>query len=816
MITIGLLIDWLDNDYASSLTFAFHDEICSRKMRFLCFVGHGVAHSGDTPDGSSIAYRLATARCLDGVVIVSLGAGASREDYAARVERLRPLPMCSLVSAIPGVPQIAVDDAAGVRDAVQHLIDVHGRRRIAFIRGPLGVPDADERHRGYVQAHESRNLQLDGSLVVTGDFSAESGRAAARSLLERGTRFDALVAANDGMAAAAMDVLREQGLSIPGDVAVCGFDDVEESRFASPPISSVRQPWRARARLAIDSILAQRAGRAGVSQRVGAEFVPRGSCGCGVQFDVTSASEPLTLALRVANWDWRKSTATSLSKDLGLRGIHLGEEPARALVECYWQEVQGQRDGGFLLLLEQELSERLAERSSLSAWQYSLARLRAHVLDRLQGRADARAKAEALTHAALERVSYAMERQQALRRLEFERQGRLLALAGQAMRTAFNAQGISHSLRQQLPELGIPRFYVSEYRPAPAGDELPPSARLVITHDAAASREGAEPAEFDTDLLVPNGAWPEEPVGFVIEALHFQDERLGFALFQVGPRQGSIYMALREQLSAALKGTALVAQVVERARQREQAERARMEEELRIARRIQVSILPTAWRIEGLEVAAALLPGQLPGADYFDVRPDADGAWLVVGSARGGGLRAGLITPMLQSIVASLCQGPSKLGPFDLLRLSMHVLRENLEVRMQERKYVNLLVARYSTGGLLEFAADYEGVTLCPWHGSPFRPQLTILGASPEGEPLLGGEFQLSPHDLLMLYTQGLTRSSDFEDVPIGDERIARELEQNRASPVEKIRDDMLSTVQRWSGKRADLSVIVGRRLGAS
>lgn len=813
-LTIGLLIDWLDNDYASSLSFAFHDELRSRKMRFLCFVGHGVAHAGDAPDGSNIAYRLASARCLDGLVIVSLGAGASREDYAARVERLRPLPMCSLVGAIPGVPQIAVDDAAGVRDAVEHLIDVHGRRRIAFIRGPLGVPDADERHHGYVQAHESRNLHLDASLVVTGDFSSESGRAAARSLLERGIQFDALVAANDGMAAAAMGVLRDHGLSIPGDVAVCGFDDVEESRFASPPISSVRQPWRSRARHAVDTLLAQLAGRPGTSQTVGAEFVPRASCGCGVQFDAASSAEPLTLALRVANWDWRKSTATSLCQDLALRGIHLGDEPARALVECYWQEVQGQRDGGFLLLLEQELSERLGERASLSAWQYSLARLRAQVIERLQGRGDARAKAEALTHAALERVSYAMERQQALRRLEFERQGRLLALAGQAMRTAFNTQGISHSLRQQLPELGIPRFYVSEYCPAPGGDEPPPRSRLVITHDAAAGHE--RPAEFDTDLLVPEGAWPEEPVGFVVEALHFQDERLGFALFQVGPRQGSIYMALREQLSAALKGTALVAQVVERARQREQAERARMEEELRIARRIQVSILPTAWRIEGLDVAAALLPGQLPGADYFDVRPDADGAWLIVGSARGGGLRAGLITPMLQSIVASLCQGPSRLGPFDLLRLSMHVLRENLEVRMQERKYVSLLVARYSTGGLLQFAADYEGVTLCPWHGSPFRPQLEVLGASPEGEPLLGGEFQLSPHDLLMLYTQGLTRSSDFEDVPIGDERIGRELEQNRASPVEKIRDDMLSTVQRWSGKRADLSVIVGRRLGAS
>jgi hypothetical protein len=89
-----------------------------------------------------------------------------------------------------------------------------------------------------------------------------------------------------------------------------------------------------------------------------------------------------------------------------------------------------------------------------------------------------------------------------------------------------------------------------------------------------------------------------------------------------------------------------------------------------------------------------------------------------------------------------------------------------------------------------------------------------MRGESPGGEPLLAGEFQLSPHDLLVLYTQGLTRSSDFEDAPVGEEAIGRELEKHRAAPVETIRDGVLGTVQRWSGKRADLSVIVGRRVG--
>jgi hypothetical protein len=600
---------------------------------------------------------------------------------------------------------------------------------------------------------------------------------------------------------------------VPEDVALCGFDDVEDSRFADPPISSVSQPWRARARLAVDALIAQREGRLAESQVVPAEFVPRRSCGCGVSFEASTASS--LLGRRVKNWDWRGDAASMLMRELSLRDVALLAAPARALCECFWEEVTSRREGGFLLLLEQELSEHLLARSSLSAWYHALAQLRAIVLDRLAAQPEWCARVEALTHLGIERVSYAAERQQALRRLDFERQGRLLALAGQATSTAFDPEGVGVALRHQLPELGVPSFFVSQYLAPAGGADLPVRSRLLISHDDRQREPVLGSRDYDTKDLLPAGFWPgDHAIGFVVEALHFQNEPLGFALFEIGPRQGAVYMALREQLGAALEGAALVRQVARRALQREQAERARMQEELRVARRIQVSILPTRWQIAGLDVAAALRPGQLAGADYFDIRPDEQGAWLALGSARSGGLGPGLMVPMMQSIVACLCRGPNSRDPERLLWTAMLVLGENVERRMRERQYFNLLLARYERTGLVRFAADYAGVALCPWHGGTARPAAELVGESPQGEPVFGGEFQLAPHDLLLLHTQGLTRSSDFEDAPISDEHIALELERNRASPVEKIRDDLLNIVQNWSGKRADLSVIVGRRLG--
>ena len=111
---------------------------------------------------------------------------------------------------------------------------------------------------------------------------------------------------------------------------------------------------------------------------------------------------------------------------------------------------------------------------------------------------------------------------------------------------------------------------------------------------------------------------------------------------------------------------------------------------------------------------------------------------------------------MLQSIVASLCQAGAQREPAGLLSAALQVLQQNVELRMRQRQIVNLLVARYDTSGEFRFAGDFEGVTLCPWHGSPFRPEWSIRGESPGGEPLLAGEFRLSPHDLRRSFVSDL------------------------------------------------------------
>ena len=137
------------------------------------------------------------------------------------------------------IGHVAADDLEGGRAVTAHLRDL-GRRRIATIAGPQDTPGGLDRLAGY---RAELGDAVDEALIVHGDYSRESGEAAMRELLERAPDVDAVFAANDVMAAAALDVLAAAGRRVPEDVAVAGFDDSPIASRTTPQLTTVRQPF---------------------------------------------------------------------------------------------------------------------------------------------------------------------------------------------------------------------------------------------------------------------------------------------------------------------------------------------------------------------------------------------------------------------------------------------------------------------------------------------------------------------------------------------------------------------------------------------
>jgi LacI family transcriptional regulator, repressor for deo operon, udp, cdd, tsx, nupC, and nupG len=145
-------------------------------------------------------------------------------------------------SAGLGVPGVHIDNAIAAAQAMDHLYGL-GHRHIAVVTGPLESPLSRDRLRGTRSSAQARNVES-ALLVMTGDFSIESGAKAAQQLLARADPPTAIFCFNDEMAIGVIDAARERGVNVPRDLSVVGFDDIRFARHVEPPLTTVAQPMR--------------------------------------------------------------------------------------------------------------------------------------------------------------------------------------------------------------------------------------------------------------------------------------------------------------------------------------------------------------------------------------------------------------------------------------------------------------------------------------------------------------------------------------------------------------------------------------------
>lgn len=188
---------------------------------------------------------------VEGIIFAAPDLGEA--DVRGKLPRSAP-PIVFLKSEpSPDYSTILIDNYGGGRQAASHLVAL-GRRRIAHLAGPQDWHEARDRQQGWRDA--LRDAGLEPGPVVAGNWSSESGATGMAELLARDAQLDAVFVANDQMALGAMSALHARGIAIPGQVAVVGFDGLEEAEFFTPSLTTVRQPLRELGKLAVRELLA--------------------------------------------------------------------------------------------------------------------------------------------------------------------------------------------------------------------------------------------------------------------------------------------------------------------------------------------------------------------------------------------------------------------------------------------------------------------------------------------------------------------------------------------------------------------------------
>ena len=562
---IGVFVDSLEQDYQQQIVLGIDAEAKSLELDVTCFVGGQLEAPDPSQTHLNAAYSLCANDGIQALIVLSgtLSNYCGMETLSGFCKRFMHLPVCSIGGNLAGAVEVAVDNRAGVRQALTHLAQTCGRRRIAFVKGPRGNDEAQERFQVYGEAVADLRLANEADLVVEGDFLEPSGAHAVKVLLDdRRLGFDALMCASDLMAIGAMRALAERKVAVPQKVAVVGFDDIQSARFAAPSLATVRQPLYEQGRRALREVVA-RISEKDLPGRVflDASFIPRESCGARSLSGSSSGAAPMLADPELLEpLRFEEAYRLALPRILGdvrrvIEEAGFDSEPSLAdtlLVQAA-TDIQGRRRGllqgqSFVSFLEEVIGQMdEGPTADVSAWQEVITVMRRHFSLCLRQDPKWRRSADEMWHLARSSVSLLAERSQARRWLAEAALAQTLRIAAKRISNAIDWTELGRALCETLIQLEVPSCFIAlSNGPGPA------RGALLI-------RQGQvelEPAgEFSERRLVPEALLhPTRRGTWLVQSLVLRRRLLGYVVFESGPRDGRIYASLRDTLSAAIGG----------------------------------------------------------------------------------------------------------------------------------------------------------------------------------------------------------------------------------------------------------------------
>jgi len=561
--TFGFIVTWgLTNPYSSPMWWG---AVEAAEALDVNLIGFGDINVYDLERNRSLYWQIHPSS-LDGLVLVNPSLPHIHREVFG------PVPVVNIGFATEEVvTSILVDNYEGMRTAVRHLIENHGRRRLAMIKGPSDNPDSEERFRAYVDELQAHGLMIDPDLLFQPvDWSPPGGSQGVRVLLdERGVQFDGLLAANDNMALAALAELQLRGLKVPSDVAVCGFDDVIESSTSMPPLTTMRQPFRRMGQLALEALVANHYGKSVPPKLIMPTMLQlRRSCGC-----MSEAVVHVNQGMQIPRHEERVADPTRLAQAGPLlevrREILLGEMQRAKVLQDFpvfaqnageWFEALiislEKRDSGeaFLSAIEFTARQLMEQQVSVAKLQDVLSAMRREGCRALDRHPIWLAQAENIWHQARVFLNEQTLQQQNQKRIQLNDQMAVLRAISQTMAVTFHLDNLMEILVHDLPQLGIESCYVALYEGVNRPAEW---ARLTLASDEGQRLMLKGKKRYLTAQVLPANLWGQRRRTLVLEALEFQREEIGFVLFEIGPHDGAIYEALRSQLGSSIKGAVL-------------------------------------------------------------------------------------------------------------------------------------------------------------------------------------------------------------------------------------------------------------------
>ncbi|NLY75051.1 MAG: substrate-binding domain-containing protein, partial [Firmicutes bacterium] len=307
--TIGVLASTLLNENGRELWYGLVDLPKERGFNTIYFAGGWLNDPNDFDSQSNIVYDLIDEKKVDGLIIwtSALGRFVSNDEVQQFCERYRPLPIVSLGAPLAGIPSVLIDSYQAMSDMLTHLIEVHNCRQIAFIRGPSGHFDTEERVRAYKDVLAKYRIDFNPRLLSAPcPWHNTHSRDAIRLMLdEYKVFFDAVACSSDSFVEGVHGELSSRGYRIPEDVALVGFDNKPTCQTMEPPLTTIPIMMYDRVQIAANMLLQMLNGEPVPEQVfVSCPLIIRRSCGCNPSVSRSNhLRKPLKLPSKIVSAD---------------------------------------------------------------------------------------------------------------------------------------------------------------------------------------------------------------------------------------------------------------------------------------------------------------------------------------------------------------------------------------------------------------------------------------------------------------------------------------------------------------------------------
>jgi DNA-binding LacI/PurR family transcriptional regulator/signal transduction histidine kinase len=558
-LTIGLMLNSLDYEYQISIWTGIQNAAKEAGVNTICFTGTELNSPDIIMNAKNTVYEVISKKNVDGLIVIpsSIFLFMNNEECGDYFERYRHIPSVSIGSRIRNIPSIIVDNRSGMKEIVDHLIEVHGCRNLLYIGGPSNNPEAAERLYAFKRSMEDHGIPANPDNIKVSDFSLESAYELVLELAKTGFDFGAIVAANDNMAMGAVKALQERNMFIPDDVLVTGFDGIDSVKFSSFPLTTAHQPMKEMTKRAIQILIKSiDGGKTNDIETMKTEFIARRSCGCfppeidGYFAERTGAFSDLNGALN--------DLKNKMKDSFGAEHVPLFDEMTGHFIEAVNDEVT---EKDFLRFFYNTACHSIENDYNDSLWDNFLSRLRLTVMPYLHDNSAKIMKAGSLFHNAGMLVKESAKQVESNRKSMIVERTRSFQQIMSDLVNSFDMDMLFEKMADGFPKIKIKRCFLSVI-----SAEEPGKMRLIFAFDEngriSLDKNGYE---FPSEELFPGElVKAEDRKDMIVETFEIEKEKKGLIVLGLNPHEGILISSLIDQIRSTVKAAMLMEEILEK------------------------------------------------------------------------------------------------------------------------------------------------------------------------------------------------------------------------------------------------------------